>query len=159
MTCINRGSLPMRKGSSSLESRESFCNRHWHTGISLFLRGFFLSSFSRIFIVFAINFSVILLYSPLYFSAWIHSLRIIHCNSVWVGPTKTLYDFYNFSIKGNMINNDSNVYTKDFLHFPLLDRGPSVRVLDMSVRILPYFSIGDDGPRKSNWVWEDDGLK
>jgi len=28
-----------------------------------------------------------------------------------------------------------------------------------SVRILPYFSKGDDGPRKANWVGEDDDSK
>jgi len=27
------------------------------------------------------------------------------------------------------------------------------------VRILSYFSRGDDGPKKSNWVREDDDLK
>ena len=80
MTCINRGSLPTRKGSRSPKSREPFCNCHWHSGTSLSPWLFSLSGFSRIFIVFVIDFSIIWLHPLSYFSVWTDSLGIIHCN-------------------------------------------------------------------------------
>ena len=45
------------------------------------------------------------------------SLDTIWLGTIWTGPTKTLYSFFDFSIKRNMTNGGSNVYTKNFFFY------------------------------------------
>ena len=78
MTCINRGSLPTRRGSRSLKSREPLCYRHWHGRIPLSLRGFFPFRFFMYFYCFAIGFFCDLATLTSLFWWWIDSLEITH---------------------------------------------------------------------------------
>ena len=75
---------------------------------------------------------------------------LFYINSILVTMTRTSRSTYLLSsILDGIFSTPSRA-----LWVPLFTSNVITRV-----RILPCFSRGDDGPRKSNWVGEDDGLK
>jgi len=83
MTCINRGSFPTRKGSRSPKSREPYCNRHWYSGSSLSLHGFFPFWIFHVFsLCLQLAFFCDLATTTLLFWCVDYSLGITHCTMV-----------------------------------------------------------------------------